>query len=92
MTPQDCATHVLARPDQDAVAALEALADEIRRAARRTDRGGRAQSRASPAAPSNRKPSEMTLAALLPENAIVADDSVTSGRADLSGHVQRGSP
>jgi acetolactate synthase-1/2/3 large subunit len=79
VTPQDCATHVLARPDQDAVAALEELADEIGapRAMRVEERGPK------PRIVSGAFDSEafgMTLAALLPENAIVADDSVTSGR------------
>jgi acetolactate synthase-1/2/3 large subunit len=80
MAPQDCATHVLARPEQDALAALEWLADEI------------GAPRAVPIKEAGPKPcvargpfgSEafgMTLAALLPENAIVCDDAVTSGRA-----------
>ena len=80
MAPQDCVTHVLARPDQDAVAALEGLADEIGapRVIRIEEVGPR------PRIVSGRFESEafgMTLAALLPENAIVADDAVTSGRA-----------
>jgi acetolactate synthase-1/2/3 large subunit len=80
MVPQDCAITVLAQPEQDAVAALQALADEM------------GASRVAPIKETGPKPrlasgpfeSEafgMTLAALLPENAIVADDSVTSGRS-----------
>jgi acetolactate synthase-1/2/3 large subunit len=80
MAPQDCATHVLARPDQDAVAALEGLADQIGapRVIRIEEVGPR------PRIVSGCFESEafgMTLAALLPENAIVVDDAVTSGRA-----------
>jgi acetolactate synthase-1/2/3 large subunit len=83
MAPQDCATHVLVRPDQDAVVALEELADEI---------GAPCVMRIEEVGPKPRIASGsfdseafgVTLAALLPENAIVADDSVTSGRAVFS--------
>jgi acetolactate synthase-1/2/3 large subunit len=80
IAPQDCATHVLSRTDQDAVAALEQLADEIGapRVMRVMEMGPK------PCVASGPFESEafgMTLAALLPENAIVTDDSVTSGRA-----------
>ena len=79
VTPKDCAIHVLARPDQDAVVALQALADEI------------GAPRAAPIKQEGTEPHivsgpfesaafGMTLAALVPENAIVADDAVTSGR------------
>ncbi len=79
MTPQDCTLTVLARPEQDAVAALQELADEIGapRAVPVKETGPK------PRIASGRFESEafgMTLAALLPENAIVSDDSVTSGR------------
>jgi acetolactate synthase-1/2/3 large subunit len=71
---------VLARPEQDAIAALHELAEEIGapRIVRIEERG------LKPRIASGRFESEafgMTLAALLPENAIVADDSVTSGRS-----------
>jgi acetolactate synthase-1/2/3 large subunit len=80
MVPQNCAMSVLARPEQDAVAALQGLADEIGapRVVPVKEAGPR------PRIVSGRFESEafgMTLAALLPENAIVADDSVTSGRS-----------
>jgi len=80
MVPQDCATHVLARPDQDAVAALEGLADEIGapRVARIEEAGLKPRIASGPF---DSEAFGMTLAALLPENAIVADDAVTSGRA-----------
>lgn len=71
---------VLARPEQDGVAALQRLADEI------------GAPRLVPIKETGPKPRiangcfqpeafGMTLAALLPENAIVADESITSGRA-----------
>jgi acetolactate synthase-1/2/3 large subunit len=78
VSPRDAITHVLARPEQDAVAALEWLADEL----------GAPQS--VPIPQGGTKPEigrgafeaaafGSTLAALLPENCIVAEDAVTSG-------------
>ncbi len=80
MTPPDCSLTVLARAEQDAVAALQELADEI--GAPRVVPVKEAGSK--PRVVNGRFESEafgMTLAALLPENAIVTDDSVTSGRS-----------
>ena len=78
--PKDCAVHVLASVEQDLVGALEALADEL---------GAPRQVPVPDAVPQPElhggpfKPEAfgLTLAALLPENAIVAEDAVTSGRA-----------
>jgi acetolactate synthase-1/2/3 large subunit len=80
LAPPDSSTHVLARPEQDMTTALEWLADEI----------GAPRQVPLPDAPLEpqllRGPFEpgafaATLAALLPENCIVAEDAVTSGRA-----------
>ena len=79
MAPADAITHVLARPEQDAVAALSQLADEL----------GAPKNVPIPEGPM--KPQlgrgkfepdafASTLAALLPENCIVSEDAVTSGR------------
>jgi acetolactate synthase I/II/III large subunit len=78
--PPECEIHELARPDQDIAGALEALADEL---------GAPRELRAPEGLPQPElhggpfKPAAfgLTLAALLPENAIVAEDAVTSGRA-----------
>jgi acetolactate synthase-1/2/3 large subunit len=80
MTPQDCEITVLARPEQDAVAALQWLADEIGapRVVPIKEAGPMPRIVRGPFEP---EAFGMTLAALLPENAIVADDAVTSGRA-----------
>jgi acetolactate synthase-1/2/3 large subunit len=79
-SPPDAVTHVLARPEQDAVAALEQLADEIGapKNAPIPDAGT-----ASRLATGKFEPEAFgsTLGALLPENAIVAEDATTSGRA-----------
>jgi acetolactate synthase-1/2/3 large subunit len=78
--PQDCAVDVLARPEEDAVAALEALADELG-APRQVPLPAvepplsGAQGAFEPLAFAH------TFAGLIPENAIVVEDAVTSGRA-----------
>ena len=80
LSPADATMHVLARPEQDAVAALEWLADEL------------GAPKDVPIANPGVQPERMrgpfepeafarTLGALLPENCIVAEDAVTSGRA-----------
>jgi acetolactate synthase-1/2/3 large subunit len=80
MVPKDCATHELARPEQDAVAALQGLADEIGvpRVVRIEEAGPKPR---IVSGPFESEAFGMTLAALLPENAIVVDDAVTSGRS-----------
>jgi acetolactate synthase I/II/III large subunit len=79
LTPPECVGHVLARPEEDALAALDALADEV-------------GARATPAPVVNDRPPApasgaitsqalgASLGALMPENAIVADEAVTTGR------------
>ncbi len=79
LSQPDAVTHLLARPEQDAVAALEALADELG-APRNVPvadapRPQRVRGAFQPEA------FAATLAALLPEHAIVVEDGVTSGRA-----------
>jgi acetolactate synthase I/II/III large subunit len=80
IAPADSDTHVLARPEQDAIEALHALADEL------------GAPKSVPISSGEITPQIVrgafepvafatTLAALLPENSIVAEDGVTSGRA-----------
>jgi acetolactate synthase-1/2/3 large subunit len=79
LTPEGCEGHVLARPEEDLLQALEALTDAV---------GARAT-----AVPAGNEPSPVpaegainsdnlgrSIGALLPENAIVADEAVTTGR------------
>jgi acetolactate synthase-1/2/3 large subunit len=80
VAPQDCAIHVLARPEQDAVAALQWLAEEIG-SPRVVSIKEEGQKPCIASGPFDSEAFGMTLAALLPENAIVCDDAVTSGRA-----------
>jgi acetolactate synthase I/II/III large subunit len=83
LAPPDCEIHVLAKPGEDYVAALKALASAL------PIHGQQAlvERPSRPPVPSG----EITLAglasavaALLPENAIVADESMTSGRSILA--------
>jgi acetolactate synthase-1/2/3 large subunit len=78
--PDDCAVHTLATVDQDIVGALQALADELSapRDAPIRDDVAKPELHGGPFKP---EAFGLTLAALLPENAIVAEDAVTSGRA-----------
>ena len=89
LTPANCAIHRLTSLDEDVAGSLEALADEL----------GAAKSQAV-VAPSKR-PDRPTgaldpntiaaaLGALLPENAIVVDESVTTGRG--FGPMTAGAP
>lgn len=75
---RDAQLHVLSRPEQDALAALRALAEALDApAAAIPDAGERPE--AADGEPSSVKLAQ-TVAALMPENAIVSDESVSYGR------------
>ena len=78
--PKDCAVHVLAGAGQDVAGALEALADELG-APRAVPVHEAVPQPELHSGPFKAEAFGLTLAALLPENAIVAEDAVTSGRA-----------
>ena len=78
--PAESAVHRLAEPEEDVVAALQALADELGAAREAPIRDDVAQPELH-GGPFKPEAFGLTLAALLPENAIVAEDAVTSGRA-----------
>ncbi len=87
--PEGCDIHVLARPGEDCAGGLQALTDAVSANAAQPI----VQKAERPAAPSG----EMSLpglaaavGALLPENAIVVDESMTSGRAMLA--ITKGAP
>jgi acetolactate synthase I/II/III large subunit len=76
--PEDCSVHVLARPEQDGPDALRRLAEALG-----------VERQAEGAAPVRQEPARgavtsealaQTLGALMPENAIVVDESVSFGR------------
>jgi acetolactate synthase-1/2/3 large subunit len=82
LAPPDSITHVLARPEQDAVAALEWLADEL--AAPKQVRLPEVEAPAPVRGAFEPAAFARTLGALLPEHCIVAEDAVTSGRQLLA--------
>ena len=82
LTSPDCEVHVLAKPGEDYLGALEGLASAVNI----REGPGSVEPRARPPVPTG----GITLAglaravaAVLPENAIVADESMTSGRGML---------
>lgn len=79
----DAQLHVLSRPEQDAVAALRALAEALGAPeAALPDPGPRPQ--AASGEPTSDKLAQ-TVAALMPEHAIVSDESVSYGRGFYKG-------
>ncbi|MCO4861926.1 acetolactate synthase large subunit [Cupriavidus sp. WGlv3] len=85
--PEDAAVHVLARPEEDLAEALARLADEL---------GARQAQLPAAAIPAPVEPARgavtseavaRTLTALLPEQAIVVEESVSFGRAFYPGTV-----
>ncbi len=82
MLPPDAQVHVLSRPEQDGPQALARLADALAAPAVREPRAGE-----RPTAPRGAITSEtvgLTLAAVMPENAIIVDESVSFGRSFYS--------
>ncbi|HEY2132843.1 MAG TPA: acetolactate synthase large subunit, partial [Acetobacteraceae bacterium] len=78
LSPPDANVHVMARPEHDLPAALAALADELGAPAIPAPDYG---PRATPASGAvTTEALGQSLAALLPENAVIADESVSFGR------------
>ena len=80
LAPEDCKSHLLARREEDIPHALEWLADEL---GARTDKAPLTEYAAASLATGAITPDALgqSLAALLPENAIVADEAITTGRS-----------
>jgi acetolactate synthase I/II/III large subunit len=79
LAPPNAVGHVLARPDEDLIGALAALADEV--GARSTPVPATNGLSPSPATgPITSDALGISLGALIPENAIVVDEAVTTGR------------
>jgi acetolactate synthase-1/2/3 large subunit len=76
--PRQAETHVLARPEQDIVESLERLADALGCPNVAPPNNGERPSAAGGAL--TPEGVAATLAALMPENAIIADESVSFGR------------
>jgi acetolactate synthase-1/2/3 large subunit len=81
--PQDAEIHILARPDQDVVESLARLADALGCPdVAPPDNGRRPEPGRGKLTPES---VAATLGALMPENAVIADESVTFGRGFFAG-------
>ena len=83
LTPEGCQVHALASPAEDTHAALEALADEL--GARSAASLEPHETAPSPSGALHPGSIGASLAALLPEGAIVSDESITAAAALLPG-------
>jgi acetolactate synthase-1/2/3 large subunit len=80
LTPVDCEIHILARPEEDLVGSLSALRDAISaRTAPAAQQTGDERSQL-PTGEITLTGVSATIGALLPENTILVDESMTSGR------------
>lgn len=79
LAPEDCAMHVLARPEEDLVGALRFLAEELG-ATRETPDLAPLAPPAPASGPITPQALGQSVGALLPENAIVVDEGVSTGR------------
>jgi acetolactate synthase-1/2/3 large subunit len=80
LTPIDCEIHTLARPEEDLVGSLSALGDALSiRSASAVQQTGDERSQL-PTGEITLTGVSATIGALLPENAILVDESMTSGR------------
>jgi acetolactate synthase-1/2/3 large subunit len=89
LAPEDCAIHSLADPAEDAAAALEVLAEEVG-AQRQTPELEPLERPTPPRGALDAAAVGRSLAALLPEGAIVADESITASAALIP--ATRGAP
>jgi acetolactate synthase I/II/III large subunit len=78
LAPEGCAMHRLAQPSEDQIDALERLAEAVdapaAAPAKRNERPG------LPKGPLTPEAIGLTLGALIPENTVVCDESITTGR------------
>jgi acetolactate synthase-1/2/3 large subunit len=82
LKPIDCAVHSLVTPEEDSVAGLEMLVDALD--AQETSPLQQAMSdQGAPEGALNPKSIAQVLAAALPENSILVDESLTTGRETL---------
>lgn len=82
LSPPQCDIHTLAAPDEDVVRALEALADELD--AREDAPVQQREKFSSPGAKVSPDAAAVSVAALLPENAIVVEEALTGASAFMS--------
>ncbi|RBY95909.1 acetolactate synthase large subunit [Blastococcus sp. TF02-8] len=75
--PEDCTVHVLSRPGEDGVAAMRALADAVAPDAK--PEVAEFERPELPSGPLDPRTMSAVIGALLPENAIIVDEALTSG-------------
>ena len=80
MLPDGCRAVTLARPDQDRLGALVALAEAVGAGHNTPIERQSAERPAAPTGPITADAIAAAVGALLPENAIVVDESITTGR------------
>jgi acetolactate synthase-1/2/3 large subunit len=87
--PEGCAVHVLAEPGEDAVAALQAVAEEVAAGVRPPVLDGRRPE--VPDGDLTPRTLSAIVGALLPEGAIVVDEALTSGvgLAEMTANAPR---
>jgi acetolactate synthase I/II/III large subunit len=84
LTPADCVTHTLATPDENCAGALEALEQALSLPPTSQVLTQQAERMAAPSGEITLPGLAATVAALLPENAIVVDEAMTSGRGMMA--------
>ena len=89
MAPASCEIHRLTVANEDHLGALEALVSELKAGATQVE-GAKAERPRYQPGPITHQGIAAAVAALLPENAIVSDESMTSGRGLMA--ATRGAP
>jgi acetolactate synthase-1/2/3 large subunit len=84
LTPAECEIHALARPGEDYVGALEALVAALALQNRKSLLTDKAERPPRPSGEITLSGLATTLGVLLPENAIVVDEAMTSGRGFMA--------
>lgn len=85
LTPPDCEIHALAKPGEDYLGALEALEKALPGRVMEKRASQRERERPQPpSGPISLPGLASSVAAVLPENAIVVDESMTSGRGMMT--------
>ncbi len=79
LLPPGCVVHVLARPEQDVLGAITALAEEVAAGIAPPAANGGEPPR-PPGGPVTSEGIAATVGALMPEGAIIVDEGVTTGR------------
>jgi acetolactate synthase-1/2/3 large subunit len=87
LTSLECEIHTLAEPGEDYVAALEALESTLSLETKKSFSASKAERPARPSGEITLQGLAASVGALLPENAIVVDEAMTSGRGMMAATV-----